>query len=260
MLKENIISYNKPKSVAAEAYRALRTNLEFSMSGENAKVLLVTSSHVSEGKSSISANLATVFAMQNKKTLLIDADMRRGVQHKNFGVSNKNGLSNFLANMNIDENEFIKDTEVENLFLVTCGAVPPNPAELLSLPTMKEFIASLKKAFDIVIIDGAPVLPVTDSVILAALVDKVVIVTCSGETRNEELKSTKAMLDNAGANIAGVVLNKVDMGNKFGYSKYSKYGGKYYGAYYGNDNGSEEKSSSNLSKSPEKKADKKFKK
>ena len=239
MLRENIVSFNKPKSIAAEAFRALRTNLEFSMSGENAKIVLITSSHVSEGKSSIAANLATVFAMQNKKTILIDADMRRGVQHKNFGLTNKNGLSNYLANMNIDENELVKKTEIENLFVVTCGAVPPNPAELLSLPTMKSFFDTLRKVFDIVIIDGAPVLTVTDSVILSALVDKVVIVTSAGETHKDELKATKTALDGAGAKIAGVVLNKVETNNAFGYSKYSRYGGKYYGAYYGNEDHSD---------------------
>ena len=114
MLREDLITYSKPKSVAAEAYRALRTNLEFSMSGKNAKTILVTSSHVSEGKSSVSANLAAVFAMQNKRTLLIDADMRRGVQHKNFGLSNNNGLSNYLANININADDFIKKTDIPN--------------------------------------------------------------------------------------------------------------------------------------------------
>ena len=243
MLKEDVISYGKPKSIAAEAYRALRTNLEFSMSGEGAKTILITSSHVSEGKSSVASNLAAVFAMQNKKTLLIDADMRRGVQYKKFEVKNNNGLSNYLANMNIDKNEFIKKTEIPNLFVITCGPVPPNPAELLSLPNMKELIDGAKENFDVIIIDGAPVLPVTDSVILAAMVDRVVIVTSAGETRNDELKAVKATLDNAGANIAGVVLNKVDMkGNLYGkYSKYSRYGGGYYASYYANDNEDVEK-------------------
>ncbi|MBR2289888.1 MAG: CpsD/CapB family tyrosine-protein kinase [Clostridia bacterium] len=238
MLKDTIVSYGKPKSIAAEAYRALRTNLEFSMSGEKAKTILITSSHVSEGKSSVASNLAAVFAMQNRKTLLIDADMRRGVQHKNFGLKNMNGLSNYLANINVDENDLIKKTDIPNLFVITSGPVPPNPAELLSLSNMKELIDGAKENFDVIIIDGAPVLPVTDSVILAAMTDRVVVVVSSGETRNDELKAVKATLDNAGANIAGVVLNKVDMkGNLYGkYSKYSRYGGGYYASYYANDN------------------------
>ena len=231
IIKNDIIAYTKPKSIAAEAYRALRTNLEFSMSGDGAKTILITSSHVSEGKSSVASNLAAVFAMQNKKTILVDADMRRGVQHKRFVVSNLNGLSNFLANMNVDEDDLFKKTEIPNLHLMTCGPVPPNPAELLSLNNMKELVKFLKESYDVVIIDGAPVLPVTDSVILSALVDRVVIVTSAGETHNDELKAVKNTLTNAGANIAGVVLNKVDMNAK-GYGKYHKYGKGYYGSYY----------------------------
>lgn len=234
MLKGDIISYTKPKSIAAEAFRALRTNLEFSLSSDKSKVILVTSSHVSEGKSSVASNLAAVFAMQNKKTILIDADMRRGIQHKKFGVSNQNGLSNYLANINIDGDDIFKRTDILNLALITCGPVPPNPAELLSLDAMKELLRFLKDNYDIVIIDGAPVLPVTDSVILASLVDRVVIVASAGETHNEELKEVKSKLDAAGANIAGVVLNKVDMKSK-GYSKYGKYGNGYYASYYGED-------------------------
>jgi len=232
MLKDSIISYGKPKSISAEAYRALRTNLEFSMSSENAKTILITSSHVSEGKSSVAANLAAVFAMQNKRTLLIDSDMRRGIQAKRFELSNTNGLSNFLANINVKEKELIKKTEIPNLYVITSGPVPPNPAELLSLEKMKELVAALKEEFDVVILDGAPVLPVTDSVILSSIVDRVVIVASSGETHNDELKAIKVALKNAGANIAGVVLNKVEATGK-GYRKYSKYGKGYYSSYYG---------------------------
>lgn len=237
MRNYEIVSIDKPKSIAAEAYRAFRTNLEFSMSGEGAKSILITSSHVSEGKSSVSANLGAVFAMQGKKTIIIDCDMRRGTQHKKFDLSNSNGLSNYLANMNVKEKEFIKKTDVPNLFVITSGPIPPNPAELLSSPRMKEMIDGLKEEYDIIILDGAPVLPVTDSVILSAIIDRVVIVASYGETHNEELKSVKNALSNAGANIAGVVLNKVDMkGNGYGkYSKYGKYGkyGKYDNGYYG---------------------------
>lgn len=234
MVKDEIISFSKPKSIASEAYRALRTNLEFSLSNGDLKTILITSSHASEGKSSTASNLATVFAMQNKKTVLIDADMRRGLQHKKFGLANSNGLSNFLANMNVTEEALIKKTDIPNLSLINCGPVPPNPAELISLDKMKNLLNSLKEKFDVIIIDGVPVLPVTDSVILSSIVDKVVIVASCNETLKEELKSVKNTLDNVGANIAGVVLNKVDMEGK-GYSKYSKYGKGYYGGYYAND-------------------------
>lgn len=229
MVSDDIIAFKNPKSVSAESYRALRTNLEFSMASEYHKTILVTSSHVSEGKSSIVSNLATVFAMQDKKVVIVDADMRRGVQHKKFNISNKNGLSSFLAKMT-KYDDLVKRTEIPNLFVCTAGPVPPNPAELLSTQTMKDLLETLKKSFDIVIIDGAPVLPVTDSVILSSVCDKVIIVAAYGETHKEELKAVKQSLTNAGANIAGVVLNKVDMRGA-GYAKYGKYGKGYYGAY-----------------------------
>ncbi len=242
MVSNNVISYAKPKSIASEAYRALRTNLEFAMARENEKVILVTSSHVGEGKSSVAANLATVFAMQNKNTILIDADMRRGVQYKNFNVSNKNGLSNYLAKSSIDPKKFIKKTEVPNLSLITCGAIPPNPAELLSLNVMKELLKSLREDYDIIVIDAAPVIPVTDSVILSSLVDKIIAVVSAGETHKEELKVLKNTIENAGAKIDGIVLNKIEM-KKNSYGKYNKYGKGYYGSYYKYD--SDEKDENN---------------
>ncbi len=240
MLKDAIVSFGKPKSIAAEAYRTLRTNLEFSMSNDGAKSILITSSHVSEGKSSVASNLATVFAMQNKRTILVDADMRRGVQHKRFDLTNMNGLSNYLANINIDQDKLIKTTEIPNLYVITSGPVPPNPSELISLNRMKDLMSALKDEFDIVIFDGAPALPVTDSIIISSFVDRVVIVASSGETHKDELKSVKLALDNAGARVVGVVLNKVDIEDNF-YGKYSKYGKGYYGGYYSSDDDSKKK-------------------
>lgn len=231
-MKSNVISFLNPKSIVAESFRALRTNLEFSMAQDNKKVILFTSSHVSEGKSSCAANLAVIYALQGKRTLLIDADLRRGVQHKNFGLDANNGLSNYLSNVGLDLSTLFKPTAVDNLFVITCGVVPPNPAELLSSDRLKKLLDDFKPCYDIIIIDGAPVLPVTDSVIISHLADKVVIVTSYGETHKDELKQVKASLDNAGADIAGVVLNKVDtIGSGYGkYGKYSKY--KKYNSYY----------------------------
>ncbi|MBR6253330.1 MAG: CpsD/CapB family tyrosine-protein kinase [Clostridia bacterium] len=234
--KNNVISFLNPKSIVSESFRALRTNLEFSMSQDNKKVILFTSSHVSEGKSSCAANLAAVFAMQGKKTLLIDADMRRGVQHKNFGVEKQNGLSNFLSNVGFKTQGFFKPTDISNLVVITCGTTPPNPAELLSSHRFKKLLEDYKSFYDIIIIDGAPVLPVTDSVIVAPLVDKIVIVAAYGETHKDELKLVKTTLENSGGDIAGLVLNKVDSRTS-GYSKYGKYrkyNSNYY-AYYSNE-------------------------
>lgn len=220
--------FSTPNSNISEAFRTLRTNIQFSMTVDNSSVILVTSSLQGEGKSWNSANVAYVFAAQGKKTLLIDADMRRGRQNEKFGISNANGLSNYLANLNFDDKKFIKTTSVENLFVVTAGNVPPNPSELLSSERMDDLINRAREEFDVVIVDGPPVLAVTDALILASKVDKIVLVVAANDTKKELVLSSKRALDNINAKISGVILNKSRISAK----KYSRYG---YGKYYKND-------------------------
>ncbi len=222
MSKNNIISLKEPKSQISEAFRTLRTNIQFTSMGANLKVILVTSSCMGEGKSTISANLATVFAQQGKKVLLIDADMRRGRQHDVFEVKAKCGLSNYLADVEWREDQLFNKTNVENLFLLTSGNVPPNPSELLSSERMKTLVEQCKKSFDIVILDGPPCLVVADGLILARYADSTIIVSSYKETHKDELKNTKKAIENVGGKVAGIILNKMNV-KPHSYSSYRYY-------------------------------------
>lgn len=217
-----------PDSCAAEAFRTLRTNIQFSAPTEGSFALLVTSSFQGEGKSWNSANIANVFAAQGKKTLIIDADMRRGVQEKKFNVSNESGLANYLANINFNEKKFIKETGIDNLYIITRGNVPPNPSELLASPKMDELIRMAKEEFDVVIIDAPPVLVITDALILASKVDRVILVAAMNSTGRNFVLESKNALEKAEAKLSGVVLNKAKMkANTYYKYGYGRYGNSY---------------------------------
>lgn len=227
-MKDNpeLVVLNRPKSNVSEDIRTIRTNLQFTSNDEEAKVILVASSIPGEGKSFVSSNLATAFAQNNETTLLIDSDLRLGRIHKIFNVSNKQGLSNLLVESDVtDCADFIKKTNIDNLFVITRGTVPPNPSELLNSSNARKLIDFLKKQFDHIIFDGVPVNGLPDSLILASLVDRVIIVASAGYTKTEDLNDTKKALEKIDANIAGVVLNRT---NKVKRGKYSNY---YYGYY-----------------------------
>ena len=230
--KNNIVKVNElivatsPKSVISEGIKTVRTNLSFSSVDKELKSLLLTSSMPGEGKSFISANLATAFAQTDKTVLLIDCDMRRGRQNKIFGVANDKGLSDLLvSDYEAKYSEFVKATKVKKLYLLPCGTFPPNPSELLDSEKFKKIVAFLKTKFDIVIFDGVPCNGLPDSIIIAALVDETIIVSAEGLTPKDLLKNTKKELESVNANIAGIILNKVN-GNT------NKYYGRYY-SYYG---------------------------
>ena len=195
-MKNEIVVDKNPKSSVAEAIRIIRTNLEFSGIDKKVKSVLITSSIPSEGKSFISSNLATSFAQNGSKVLLMDCDMRKGRLHKIFGIENEKGLSNLLLE------------DIENLYLLPKGVVPPNPSELLNSPKTKALIHVLSDKFDYVILDGTPVNGLTDSLILTKYVDKTVIVATLNYTKTNEFEFTKKSLISVGADIAGVVVNK----------------------------------------------------
>lgn len=220
-MKDELVIYNKPKSNISEDIRTIRTNLMFTSSDEESKVILVTSSVPGEGKSFISSNLAAAFAQTGKATLLIDSDLRLGRVHKIFGISNSKGLSNLLIDEDvIDCAEYIKKTSVENLYVIPRGTVPPNPSELLNSSNTKKAIKFLKENFDHIIFDGVPVNGLPDSLIMASLVDRVVIVCSSGYTKIDELNETKKALEKIDANIAGVVVNRTAQTKRGKYSNY----------------------------------------
>ena len=237
-MKKEVIAHKDPKSPISEVFRTLRTNIQFMSSSKKLKTLLVTSTFPGEGKSWVTSNLAVTFAQAGKRVILIDADMRKGRQYAIFGVSPRPGLSNLLAEYDIDNNnpdqilDYVQETEVENLFIISAGNVPPNPSELLVSQEMSKVLEELRQMCDIVIVDGTPCELVTDSVILSRMVDTTIVVTAHKMTKKDALQRVVKNIKNVGGNLAGVVINKVPVSTK-------KYGEKYY--YYGKDNTGENK-------------------
>lgn len=219
-MNELIVTTN-PKSSIAEAIKTIRTNLQFSSVDDKVKSILVTSSFSREGKSFVTANLAVAFAQAGTKVLIVDCDLRRGRQHNIFHVENLEGLSNLL----IDDVEkkykhYIKKTRYENIYVLPMGIVPPNPSELLASDKNKQLVEILAKNYDLVIYDGVPVGGLTDSIIMADLVDKIVIVSAYKQTPVELLNNTKKNLEKFSDKIAGVVLNKYPATKDHYYSNY----------------------------------------
>ena len=222
-VKSELICYDSEKTEISKAFKTLRTNLQFlSVNNEKQnKVILVTSSMPSEGKSYIASNMAISFAEIGKKVVLIDADMNTGRLDKLFNLPNNLGLSNYLSGLDANGvetneflNKFVKETAIKNLNLITSGTVPPNSSELLATDKMENLIKDLKVFYDIVIIDGTSCLTTTDSLILARLVGSTVIVANYRKTKKDDILKTKRDIQNVGGKITGVVLNKVKFKKK----------------------------------------------
>ncbi len=222
-----IVVREHPRSPVAEAYRSLRTNLNFISPDKPLKSIIITSCEAGAGKSMTTANLAVSMANNGQKVILIDADMRKPMVHRFFELANYEGLSNVLTG-EIDFEEGIKETDVEGLQLLTSGILPPNPAELLGSRKMEAIIKKAAELADIVLIDTPPVVLVTDPVILGNKVDGVIIVVDSHNTQNEMLVKAKEQLDRTQANILGAVLNRypAQKGSSY-YYKYSYYYNSY---------------------------------
>ena len=236
-MKKEVIAHKDPKSPISEIFRTLRTNIQFMSSSKKMKTLLVTSTFPGEGKSWVTSNLAVTFAQAGKRVILVDADMRKGRQYAIFGVSPRPGLSNLLVEYDIDNDNpeqilnYVQETEVENLFVISAGNVPPNPSELLVSQEMSKVLEELKQMCDIVIVDGTPCEIVTDSVILSRMVDTTIVVTAHKMTKKDALQRVVKNIKNVGGNLVGVVINKVPVSAK-------KYRERYY--YYGKDNAGEQ--------------------
>lgn len=209
--ERELVILENTKSPVSEAFRVLRTNLTFS---PNTKTILVTSSGIADGKTYVTANLATAIARADKKVLIIDADMRKGRQNKIFDLDNKNGLSNYLANCSesrIDVDEivsYIKTTAIPNLHIITSGSRPSNPAELLTPSKVKGLLSVLEEIYDIIILDGTPSNIIADSVAIAKFVDYTLLVTSHKTTKIEEAKRVVKSFEQVGGKIKGAVLNK----------------------------------------------------
>lgn len=220
-MKDELVIHNKPKSNISEDIRTIRTNLQFTSSDEESKVILITSSVPGEGKSFISSNLAAAFAQNGESTLLIDCDLRLGRVHKIFGISNEKGFSNLLIGQNVvDCADYIKKTSIQDLYVIPRGNVPPNPSELLNSTNAKKVVKFLREKFDRIIFDGVPINGLPDSLIVAGFVDRVVLVTSVGHTNIDELNDAKKALEKIDANIAGVVVNRTAQTKRGKYSNY----------------------------------------
>lgn len=197
-----------PSSLVTEQFRTIRTNIQFSMVDKSIRSFIVTSARSGAGKSTIAANLSTVLVNKNKRVLLVDADLRRPTVHRIFGLLNNQGLTNLLTDEESSLKDYVRCHSESGLHILTSGAIPHNPAELLGSNRMKYIINKMKHEFDIIVFDMPPVLPVTDAQILAAEVDGVVFVVPFGELTNEEALKSKLSLEKVNAKIIGAVINR----------------------------------------------------
>ena len=223
-IADKLITADHPKSPISEAYRVLRTNLQFSSVDKPLKTLLVTSANPIEGKSVTAANIGVVMAQAGHSVIMVDSDLRRPVLHKIFHVPNNEGFTNALLQGNPNPDGYLQATKVENLRLLTSGPLPPNPSELLSSERMKGLIEHLKAQADVLIFDSPPCLAVTDAAVLASQVDGVLLVVDARVTRRGMATRGVESLRTVGANIVGAVLNKL-----------SARSGGYYYYYYSQD-------------------------
>lgn len=218
---QEIVSRQKAKSYVTECINTIRTNILYMNSAKNAQTILITSCTPREGKSWVSANIATAFAETDKKVLLIDGDMRKGRAHKIFKVSNNEGLSNYLYAMTGNSKkdiklgkEYIQETQIPNLHILTNGAIPPNPSELLESGKMKDLLSDLKKVYDIIIVDAPPCKLVTDSIILSTIVDSTILVANSEKTKMKDFNEVKRAIQMVDGEIIGAILNKKKISGK----------------------------------------------
>jgi capsular exopolysaccharide synthesis family protein len=232
-VESKLITRFSPKSPISEAYRSMRTNIHFANLDRPNKVILVSSSATKEGKSTTAANLAITIAQMGSKTLLLDSDLRRPSIHNFFKLDRSYGLTNYLiGTMTFDE--IVKKSDINNLDIVTCGDIPPNPSEMLASRAMRTFLEEAKNRYDMVILDSPPIIAVTDAAILSTRVDGVIMVVASGFVNRREVQRAITLLRNVNARILGVLLNGLDIKKIYGsYYYYFHYYQYYY--YYGSD-------------------------
>ena len=206
----------EPKSIAAESYRTLRTNIQYSSFDKEYKVIVITSSEPGEGKSTTAGNLALCMAQGDKKVILVDCDLRRPSIHKKFKVSNLAGLSDVIIGKS--DLSKVMHRYNKNLVLLTSGKIPPNPSEMLSSKAMESLLEELKGAFDYIILDTPPVQAVTDSQILSTKADGTILVVRAERTKKESVNNAINLLKKVNANIIGTVLNGINVSrNKYYY-------------------------------------------
>jgi capsular exopolysaccharide synthesis family protein len=233
--KRRLIAYEDPKSPISESYRSLRTNISYASTiDKKIKSLLISSSQPGEGKSTTTANLAIAFAQLRKKTLLVDADLRKPVQHNVFGHARGPGLSEYLTGEVSDLNLIIHNTKIDNLSIITAGGLPPNPSELLGSDAMSMMIDHLESEWDMILFDSPPIVAVTDASMISSELDAVALVVKAGQTERSAVDRALDMVRNVKAPLIGAILNgasQESLGGKYAYY-YS-----YYNYYYHSEDG-----------------------
>ena len=228
--KDLIITKN-PKSLFAESIRSIRTNLAFASIDKDVKIIMNTSPEAGDGKSFVTSNLAIAYAQEGKKVLLIDGDLRRGKQHEIFEVMNitSGGYSNLMLNYKegIDFSKYIVPTNDKNVDLLTTGPMPPNPVELLGSDNNKELLEKLKKKYDLILIDCAPIIGLSDALIIATLADIRLLTVSAKKTKMENLERVQKLFKQNNLKIDGVIFNKAQVQGNSYYSYY--YSDEYYG-------------------------------
>ena len=214
-----LVTAESPKAVTSEQFRIIRTNIRFSGVDKKLQSFMVTSSNMGEGKSTVAANLAQVFAEDGERVLIVDADLRKPTVHRTYDLPNRKGLSTFLANGE-SLNENIMYIPQLNINVLTSGPIPPNPAELLGSKRMAEAIEELTNHFDTIIYDAPPAISVTDAQILSSRVDGVILVVRDRYTQKEAVLKAKEKIELANGNILGAVLNDVEVKNDKSYYDY----------------------------------------
>ncbi|HEX2719088.1 MAG TPA: polysaccharide biosynthesis tyrosine autokinase [Gemmatimonadaceae bacterium] len=214
-----LVTHVDPRSVVAEAYRSLRTNIAFSRAQARIRTLVLTSPGPADGKSTTVANLAITFAQQGQKTLLVDADLRRAVLDKTFGVPRTPGLTEVVVGVAALD-DAVHPTSVENLFVMGSGQLPPNPSELLGSVGMRDVLDAARERFDVILFDSPPLLAVTDAAVLSTMVEGSILVVRMGSTSREAVRRAAAHLRAVNSRVLGAVLNDIDLN-----------AGSYYGGY-----------------------------
>ena len=210
-----LITITEPRSPISEAYRTLRTNLDFASLDQALKTVAVTSAGVGEGKSTTLANLAVVSAQAGRNVILVDADLRRPTLHKIFGLGNERGLTSVIMDEEALASPPVQETGIEGLTVLTSGPLPSNPADLMGSRRMEEVIATLAERAEQVLFDTPPVVAVTDAAVLATKVDGVLLVISAGKTRREYARSAVQRLEQINARLVGTILTNVQMDTGF---------------------------------------------
>lgn len=199
-----------PQSNSSEAYRKLRTNIQFSSIDSQIRTIMIASAVSGEGKTTTIGNLAVAYAQEGKKVLLMDTDLRKPAIHRMFNVPNHIGLTSVLSSQ-YKVTEVLRETGVEGLHVLTSGPVPPNPSEMIGSRKMHALLEDLKEEYDVILFDTPPVLAVSDALIISSLADGVILVVSAGKVKKDLVKKAKAHLEHVNARILGAALNNVQL-------------------------------------------------